>query len=127
MPTSNVDCDGKCIIKIVLDIHGTKKDVDVLVDTGFTSGTGFGLKLPTNFAIHAKFTGTGRIRVADNREVICDMIPNAKIIQIENHTLDDEVTIPTLFMDGPKCIGMMFLQDCILHLDGPNKVATLCF
>ena len=127
MPKSCLDCDGKCILKIVIDIHGTQKDLNVLIDTGFTSGTGFGLKLPLNLVRYARFTGTGRVRVADNREVDCDSIPNAKIIQIDAHKLNDAITIPAIFMDGTQCIGMMFIQDCQFNVDGPKKVATLSF
>lgn len=119
--------DGKCEIKLIIDIHGTKKEVDVLIDTGFTTGTGFGLKLPTDFARHAKYTGTGHIKMADGREVAGDSIPNAKIIQIEEHQLKDDITVPTIFMSGLRCIGMIFLQKCILNLNGPSKVATVKF
>ena len=119
--------DGKCEIKLIVDIHGTKKEVDVLVDTGFTTGAGFGLKLPIDFARHARFIGTGHIRLADGSEVAADSIPNAKIIQIEKHQLKDEVTLPAIFMSGPRYIGMLFLQECVLNLDGPSKVATIKF
>jgi len=76
--------DGKCEIKIIVDIHGTEKEVDVLVDTGFVAGTGFGLKLPIDFARYASYTGTGRVTLADGRQVAADSIPNAKVIQIES-------------------------------------------
>jgi predicted aspartyl protease len=122
-----MQCNGKIKLHIVVDIHGTQKDLDVLVDTGFTSGTGFGLKLPVNYAIHAKVTGTGTVNLANNDTVKCDTIPNAKIVQIENHVLDDEVTLPALFMEGPQYIGMMFLQGCHLNIDGPKKEAFLDF
>lgn len=117
--------EGKCELNVVIDIHGTKKELSVLVDTGFTSGTGFGLKLPAEFARFAKFTGTGYVRVADGREVAADTIPDVKIMQIGDHKFDkDGVIIPTLFMSGPRAIGVMFLQLYILKFDGPNKRAT---
>ena len=119
--------DGKCEMKLVIDIHGTKTDVDVLVDTGFTAGTGFGLKLPMDFARYTSYTGTGNVRLADGSEVAADSIPNAKIIQIEEHQLEDEVTVPALFMSGPVCVGILFLQKCVLNLDGSNKLTTVEF
>ena len=69
-------------------------------------------------------TGTGGIILAYNIEVACDSVPDAKIVQIDEHTLEDEVTIPATFMDGPHCIGMTFFQDCILHVNGPQRVGT---
>jgi len=118
--------DGKCELNIVVNIHGVEKDLSVLIDTGFTSGTGFGLKLPTEFARYAKFIGTGYVRVADGRQVATDSIPDGKIIQIEDHKFGkDGLTIPTLFMSGPVAVGVMFLQLCVLNFDGPKKTATI--
>lgn len=119
--------DGKCKMKLIVNIHGTEKEVEVLVDTGFTAGTGFALKLPAVFARYARYTGTGHVRLADGREVASDSIPDAKIIQIEEHQLREAVTVPALFMSGPRCIGVLFFQECVLNLDGPSKVATLKF
>lgn len=128
LPVSTLPYDGKCEVKIIVNIHGTEKEVGVLVDTGFVTGTGFGLKLPAEFARYANYTGTGHIRVADGREVAADSIPDAKIIQIEEHRLREEVTIPTIFMSGPRaCIGVLYLQRCILRLDGPSRIATIEF
>jgi len=127
LPISTLPYDGKCKMKLVVDIHGTQKEVDVLVDSGFTSGTGFGLKLPPEFARYASYTGTGHVGVADGRVVPADTIPDAKITQIEGHQLEEEIAIPTLFMGGPRVIGVLFLQQCILRLDGPNKIATIEF
>ena len=122
-----LDYTGKCLIKIVVSIHGTEKELSVLVDTGFTSGTGFGLKLPEDFARYAAFTGTGRVQVADGRIVPVDSIPNAKILKIEDHDISEDVILPAFFMEGFSCVGMMFLQSCFLKLDGPNRVATMSF
>lgn len=125
MPICTLPYQGKCELNIVVDIHGVEKEVSVLVDTGFTSGTGFGLKLPTEFASYANFTGTGCVQVGDGRVIAADSIPDAKIIQIGSHRLKDGVPIPTLFMSGPRVIGVMFLQLCVSKFDGPNRIATI--
>ena len=114
-------------MKITVDIHGTEEEITVLVDTGFTTGTGFGLKLSSNYLRYTIYTGTGRVNLADGSEVAKDSIPDAKIIKIEDHRLEDEVTLPTIFMDGPNCIGVMFLQQYILKMDGPDRLATIEF
>ena len=126
MPICTLPYEGKCELSIVVDIHGAKKELSVLVDTGFTSGTGFGLKLPAEFARQAKFTGTGNVLVADGRAVAADSIPDAKIMQIGDYKFGTGgVTIPTLFMSGPCAVGVMFLQLCVLNFDGPKKTATI--
>lgn len=126
MSVCTLPYDGRCELNIVVNIHGVEKNLNVLVDTGFTSSTGFGLKLPAEFARYAKFTGTGYVRVADGRQVAADSIPDAKIVQIGDHKFDkDGITIPTLFMNGPRAIGVKFLQLCILNFDGPKKIATI--
>lgn len=122
-----MDYTGKCSIKILVGIHGIEKELSVLVDTGFISGTGFGLKLPEDFARYAAFTGTGQVQVADGRSVNADSIPNAKILKIEDHDITEEVFLPALFLGGFGLIGMMFLQSCLLKLDGPNRVAKISF
>jgi hypothetical protein len=126
LPICTLSYDGKCEVNVVVDIHGTKKELSVLVDTGFTSGTGFGLKLPAEFAGYANFKGTHYVTVADGRQVPADSIPDAKIIQIGDHKFGkDGVTIPTIFMNGPRAIGVKFLQLCVLNFDGPKKTATI--
>jgi len=127
LPVSTLRYDGKCEIKLIVNIHGTEIEVNALVDTGFTAGTGFGLKLPVEFARYANYTGTGYVQVADGRLVAADSIPNAKIIKVEDHALTDEVTLPAIFMGGPRAIGILFLQRCILNLDGPDRTATIEF
>lgn len=126
MPVCTLPYDGRCELNIVVNIHGVEKNLSVLVDTGFTSGTGWGLKLPTEFVRYAKFTGTGYVRVADGRQVAADSIPDAKIMQIGDHKFGkDGITIPTLFMSGANAVGVMFLQSCVLNFDGPKKTATI--
>ncbi|MCJ7423690.1 hypothetical protein MUP01_05415 [Candidatus Bathyarchaeota archaeon] len=127
MPICTLPYDGKCELNIVVDVHGTQKELSVLVDTGFTSGTGFGLKLPSDFANYAHYTGTGHVRVADGREVAAATVPDAKIIQIGKHKLGDAISVPALFMNGPRAIGVLFLQKCTVEFDGPNKKTSIDF
>lgn len=128
MPTCSLKYDGRCDIDLVVDIHGTNLPIKALIDTGFVSASSFGLKLPANLAIYAKYLGTGEIRVADSRLVAADSIPDAKIVQIEKHKLAEPITIPAIFMgDSCSVIGMVFLQNCILHLDGPKRAAEMTF
>ena len=122
-----MDYSGKCVIKIVVGIHGTNKELSALVDTGFTSGTGFGLVLPTDFARFATFTGTGHVQVGDGRNIPAETIPNAKILKIEDNDISGDVFLPAIFLEGNSCVGMMFLQSCLLKLDGPNSVGTMSF
>ena len=115
-------------MKLIVGIHGTKVLVNVLVDTGFTSGTGFGLQLPTEFVRYANYTGTGHVRIADGSVVAAASIPDAEIVQIEQHQLSHAVNIPAIFMNGPcGVIGVLFLQRCIIHFDGPNKQTSINF
>jgi hypothetical protein len=100
LPICSLPYDGKCELNITVNIHGVEKDFSVLVDTGFTSGTGFGLKLPAEFARYANFTGTGYVRVADGRQIAAASFPDAKIVKIEQHRINNNSDIPTLFM-GP--------------------------
>jgi len=127
LPSCALPYDGKCELSIVVNIQGTKKNLNVLIDTGFTSGTGFGLKLPVEFARYAKFVGTGKVHVADGREVATDFIPDAEIVQIDKHQLSKAVTIPAIFLGPSGAIGVLFLQECIAEFDGPNRRTTIRF
>jgi len=108
-----------------VDIHGTVRNVTVLVDTGFVSGTDFGLKLPASYANYARVTGTGSVSLADGTPRDAESIPDAKIIKIGEHTLEEEVMVPTIFMDGPRAIGVLFLQQFKIIFDGPVREATI--
>lgn len=128
MPISTLSYDGRCDVKLIVDVHGTELPLTALVDSGFTSGTGFGLKLPNAFASHANYTGTGCVQVADGRQIATETIPDAKIVQIEGHRLNEKVTVPAIFMDGSHgAIGVLFLQLCNLELNGPIRTATIRF
>lgn len=124
MPVCTLPYQGKCEVSIVIDIHGVEEELSVLVDTGFVSGTGFGLKLPAEFARYANVLGTAYVEVADGRRIPVYTIPDAKILQIEDHRFEDGITIPAIFMSGACAIGVSFLQLCILTFDGPNRIAT---
>lgn len=125
MPTCTLQYDGKCELNIVVDIHGVEKDLSVIVDTGFVSATGFGLKLPSQFVTYAHFTGTGFVRVADGRQIAAASIPDAKIVQVGGTRLRRSITIPAVFMSDHGLIGVMFLQQCVSKFDGPQKTATI--
>jgi hypothetical protein len=128
LPTSTLGYDGKCDLELVVDIHGTTVPVTARIDTGFVSDTGFGLRLPINLTGHAKYVGTGSVRVADGRLVNADSIPDAEILEIEGHKLAKPVSTPAIFMDGPcGLLGVLFLQRCMIKLDGPNKKAEITF
>lgn len=127
MPSCTLPYEGKCVLNIVVDIHGVEKELGVLVDTGFTSGTGYGLKLPSDFANYAMSIGTAYVMVADGREVPAASIPDAKIVCIDKHKLKDAISVPALFMDGPRAIGVLFLQKYNVKFDGPNRKTSIDF
>ena len=125
MHSCRLTMNGRCDLNIVVDIHGTRMKVRVLIDTGFVRQTGYGLKLPASLAQYAYPTGTASIALADGEPVLAQAIPNARIVEIEGRPCD--FTMPTLFMDGPRVIGMKFLERCILNIDGPASSAKLEF
>jgi hypothetical protein len=128
LPSCTLPYHGKCELNIIVDIHGVEKELSVLVDTGFVSGTGYGLKLPSNFANYAMSTGTGYVTVVDGREVAAASIPDAKIVRIDQHKLKDAISIPALFMGGPRgTIGVLFLQRYNVEFDGPNRKTSFNF
>lgn len=114
-----------CKIRLQVDIHGTLKDIDALVDTGFTRDTGFGLKLPIEYSDLANVRGTGNITLADDRIVPARSIPNTLILKIEGQPVQQVITIPTIFMGTTSSIGVMFLKHCIAVFDGPREQTTI--
>ena len=128
MPASTLRYDGRCDLKLVVNIHGTTVPVTALIDTGFVTATGFGLRLPADLVSFAQYVGTGQVRVADGRLVDADSIPDAKIVEIEGRKLVDSIPIPAIFMNGPcGLLGVLFLQRCMIKLDGPAKKAEITF
>jgi hypothetical protein len=75
----------------------------------------------------ASSIGYDLVRLADSRIVRCASIPDAKLVAINGNRLENPITLPALFFDGPEVIGMQFLQMCKLSVDGPNRNGTLEF
>ncbi len=125
MITLDLPYDGNCIVKIKINIHGTEKELQVLVDTEFVTETGFGLKLPLEYKEFASFTGTGSVKLADGRRVSVDTISNTNILEMHDKILNPKLIIPALFLDGFPVMGMWVLQKCILDLNGPSKKARI--
>ena len=110
---------------MVVDIHGHRIPVDALIDTGFVSQCGYGLKVPRGLATLAYFTVTGDITVGDGRNIPTDYIPDAVIVEINGHPTS--IVVPTIFMSGVTVVGCMVLQRCKLSLDGPTGLGELTF
>ena len=117
--------DGKCPISIEVDIQGEKYETEVLIDTGFTTSTRYGLKLGSRVALLAVSVGYDLVRLADNRIIRCASISDARLVKVNGMSLGSPVILPTLFFDGPEVIGMQFLQLCRLTVDGPDGKGTL--
>ncbi len=118
-------CDGKCPISIVVDIQGRKYETKVLIDTGFTSATGYGLKLDSKASLLPTSIGYDLVRLADNRLVRSAAIPDSKLLAINGKKLGSPITLPTPFFGGPEVIGMQFIQTCKISIDGPSKKGKL--
>lgn len=97
----------------------------MILDTGFSSTTGLGLKIPSVHSRYAYYRLTTKIRIANGNEVATEYIPDGVIVEINGHTTN--FPLPTIFMDGPKVVGCMFLQQCKLTLDGPGNTGELEF
>jgi hypothetical protein len=98
-----------------------------LLDTGFTSNTGFGLKLPLLYANLASNLIAGEIKQADGNKVAVQYIPTVTITSIEGFRLKRSVPLCTCFMTGRPILGMLFLQECRINFDGPKKIAVFQF
>lgn len=127
MHTSTLTYESLCEIKIKLDIHGHEEEINAIVDTGFTAGTGFGLKIPTSFSQHADYVGVGEVTMANGETIEVEYIPDGKILSFEDIALKDEVTVPVVLLDGPNCIGVLVLQKYVLRFNGPEETATIEF
>lgn len=115
--------NGKCAIPLVVDIHHNNVEIpEVLVDTGFTSGTTFGLKLSECYAPSSGI-GIGQIKLANGIEVPAKFILDLQIIKIGNYQLKNPLRVKTCFMEGPSVIGVLVLQRCKINFDGPNQQA----
>ncbi len=118
-------CDGKCPISIEVDVQGQKYQSEVLIDTGFTAATGYGLKLSSRASLLPSSIGYDLVRLADDRIIRSAAIPDAKLLRINGNKLSRPITLPTLFFNGPEVIGMLFVQLCELSIDGPSKKGRL--
>ena len=114
-------CDGKCPISIEVNIQGSNYETDVLIDTGFTISTRYGLKLASRASLLAISVGYDLVRLADSRIVRCASISDAKLVSVNGNNLHKPVILPTLFFDGPEVIGMQFLQLCKLTLEPKER------
>lgn len=117
--------NGWSAVRLGIDIHGTKVEEEVLLDTGFTTSSGFGLKIPMAHVQAASSVALGQVRLANGKLHPALWIPDGRITEINGEQVN--FTLPTLFMDGPRVVGCMLLQSCKLHLDGPSGEGTLEF
>lgn len=119
---------GKCTVKLTVDIHGNTEEIpNVLIDTGFTSGTTFGLKLPIEYSRFANGPITGYVKQADGEKVPVQYIPDAIIACIQGFSLERKICMSTFFMTGPASLGMLFLQRCRINFNGPEEKAIFEF
>jgi len=125
--SANLSYDGKCLCKLKVIIQGTKVEIEnTLIDTGFITVSGYGLKLPLEYLHYAQNYGIGEVGMADGRRVIGISIPRIIITEFEDQPLVNTVTIPTIILGGrTPVIGMRFLQRCIMNLDGIKRNAIV--
>jgi hypothetical protein len=125
LPRIPLSFNGATLIPIVVDTHGTPIPLDVMLDTGFATGSGYGLKLNTMHEQATYYTITGTVRLANGLLVPTDYILDGTVVEIDRHPT--QITLPTMFMDGGNLAGCMFLQHCRLELDGPGCQGSLEF
>ena len=92
-------CDGKCPLSIEVDVQGKKYETEVLIDTGFTTGTRYGLKLGSRVSLLASSIGYDLVRLADDRIIRCATISDAKLVGIDGKRLRRPVTLPALELE----------------------------
>lgn len=127
MVSANLSYDGECLCKLKVTIQGTEVEIEnTLIDTGFVTVSGYGLKLPREYLRYAQNYGIGEVGVADGRRVIGISIPRIIITEFEDQPLVNTITIPTIILNGRRpAIGMRFLQRCIMNLDGIKRNAIV--
>jgi hypothetical protein len=107
-------------------IMGHEEEVDVILDTGYTSHQGHGLSLPPNkFGKYAEQTNEKRPVKTGHREDQHPFIPDVQIIKIRDYRLRESVLMPSVIMGEIPLLGVVFLQNCTLHLDGRKKSGYL--
>ena len=118
--------DGQCEVSLTVKIHSTEKEVhNVIIDTGLLTSSTYGLKVPFTLLDTANFTLTGTVALADGKPMNIKYIPAATITSLQGIELKKKVSVPTIFLGKRPLIGMMFLQTCLMNLDGPKKQAFI--
>lgn len=125
MPKVPLTFNVASFLRLVVDIHGERIPLEVMIDTGLISQCGYGLKIPEAFTRYAYFTLTGDITVGDGRSVPTDYIPDAVIVEINGRPTN--MVVPTMLMRGISVVGCMVHQRCKLDLDGPCGRGNLEF
>lgn len=125
MPRVFLDFNGITFVRLRLDIHGHTFEEEVAIDTGFATGTGFGLKVPYHYIAYARYYSTGTVTLADGGDVPADYVVDMLILAINGQPA--HIVVPAIFMDGPRVLGCMILQACKLELDGPRHRGQLDF
>lgn len=127
MYNCNLSCNGESRLKLEITISDTKKEIhDVLIDTGFTASSIFGLKIPLEYAKYARKLYTGSISLADTTEISVQYVYGI-VTKIEGNLLKKKVPLWTFFMKGKPIIGMRFLQQCKICFDGLKNIKLIEF
>lgn len=108
-------------LKITVSANGIEEELYTIIDTGYTAEGNHGLTLPPEFLKKFKPTETISINTAGEEGRECPFIPDLRITKIRDYQLCKEVTIPAIITGKISLLGVMFLQNCILHLDGEQK------
>jgi len=123
----NLSCNGESRLKLEITISDTRKEIyDVLIDTGFTATSIFGLKLPLEYAQYARNLYTSSISLADTNEIPVQYVCGI-VTKIEGKILKKKVPLWTFFMKGKPIIGMHFLQKCKICFDGLKNTTSIEF
>jgi predicted aspartyl protease len=118
--------DKVTTLRITILINGVEEIVDVILDTGYTSHAGHGLSLPPNgFGKYAEQTQETRPVKTGHLEDLHPFIPDVRIIKIRDYRLRESVLVPSVIMGEIPLLGVLFLQNCTLHLDGRRKSGYL--
>ena len=118
--------DKVSTLRITILIKGHEEQVDVILDTGYTSHAGHGLSLPINgFGKYAELADEKRPVKTGHGEELHPFIPNVQILRIRDYRLRESVIIPTVIMGEIALLGALFLQNCTIHLDGRKKSGYL--
>jgi hypothetical protein len=60
-----------------------------------------------------------------HREDLHPFIPDVQIIKIRDYRPRESVLMPTVIMGEIALLGVLFLQNCTLHLDGRKRSGYL--